>query len=528
MRHRRAPVQKSLLVPLAGTNEYVPLSTLRATMDALSDSPAGPHQGASTGRRLGGWRPAGSGPNSVVAVSQPELIRRSRDMMRNNPHARRAGSLTVTHSVGLGIKPRSLCGNAAVREALMELWAEWTAVSDADGVLDFYGQQALATSEMFEGGESFGRLRSRRLGDGLPVPFQVQLLPTEQIPLHYSVPNGANAVDQGIERNSIGQRVAYWMLQQHPGDTLSQPSTDVMPRRVPASDVVHLYNIARVGQLRGLPWLATAITTLHQIDAYFDAELERKRAVAGVVGFIRKASSKEIDPDDLARAWGEVLDELGGMPAVAAEPGTMQYLDLDEDVTFNQPADVGGNFQAFITAAYQKAAAAVDLIPEELTGDFNGGNDRTFRAKFATFKRGIRRIQFHIVCHQFNRPIWERFVSDAVAFGALERKMRERGQDWRQVARLPLADIMRAEWRPERWEYINAKQDVDAVVAEIEAGLTSREAAVAERGDDVEVIDAQRASDRDRETRLGVPVTAKTVATPGASDVPPQVPEDGA
>lgn len=512
------PQARPSLLGRAGT-------AMRAAMSAIGlggGAPSSPHQGASVGRRLGGWRPTGSGPNAVVQASHDELVRRSRDMSRNNPHGKRAGSLTTTHAVGIGIKPRSLCSNAQASECLMELWAEWTDSSDADGVLDFYGQQALAVTEMFEGGECFGRLRSRRIGDGLAVPFQVQLIPTEQVPLHWSIPNGVNPVDQGIERNSIGQRVAYWMLQQHPGDTSSLPATDAMPRRVPAADVVHLYNIARVGQLRGLPWLAAAITTLHQIDAYFDAELERKRAVANVIGFIRKASSKEVDVEELASAWGEVLEELGGLPAAVAEPGTMQYLDLDEDVTFNQPADVGGNFQAFITAAYQKAAAAIDLIPEELTGDFAGGNDRTFRAKFNTFKRGIRRVQFHIICHQFNRPIWNRFVADALAFGALEARMKAKGMDWRAASRLALMDVARAEWRPERWEYINAKQDVEAVVAEIDAGLTSREAAVAERGDDIEVIDAQRANDKAREDLLGVPVVKKAAGAPApAQEAPP-------
>lgn len=477
-------------------------------------APSNPHRGASVSRRLGGWRPTGSGPNGVVQQSQPELIRRSRDMARNNPHGKRAISLVSAHTVGMGIKPRSLCKDAGVREALMKLWADWTDKADADGMLDFYGLQALAVSEMAEGGECFARLRPRRLSDGLNVPLQIQLIPTEQVPLDYCLANGTNPVDQGIERNGVGQRVAYWMYAQHPGESLSNGVVDAFPRRVPSDSVVHLYNVARVGQLRGLPWLAAAITTLHQIDAYVDAELLRKQMVANVVGFIKKATGKNVDEEELAAAWGEVQKELGGLPSVAFESGTMQYLDLDEDVTFNQTADVGGNYQAFISSAYQKAAMAMDLLPEELTGDFAGGNDRTFRAKFNTFKRRIRQIQHHIVCFQFNRPIWERFVADAVAFGAL---ILPRG--------VTLADAMRCEWRPERWEYINAKQDVDAVVAEIDAGLISRESAVADRGDDVEVVDAQRASDKEREERLGVPVmtdtAAQATADPASEDATP-------
>lgn len=473
------------------------------------DVPSNPHHGASVSRRLGGWRPTGSGPNSVVQSSQPELIRRSRDMARNNPHGKRAISLVSTHTVGMGIKPRSLCSDAGVRDALMALWAKWTDIADADGVLDFYGIQALAVAEMAEGGECFARLRPRRMSEGLPVPLQIQLIPTEQVPIDYCQPNGSNSVTQGIERDAIGRRVAYWMYQQHPGELATNGVVDAFPRRVTADSVVHLYNIARIGQLRGLPWLAAAITTLHQIDAYVDAELLRKQMTANIVAFVKKATGKAVDEEELAAAWGEVIEKLGGLPDVALEAGTIQYLDLDEDVVINQTADVGGNYQAFITSAYQKAAMALDLMPDELTGDFAGGNERSYRAKLITFKRRIRQIQHHIVCHQFNRPIWERFVADAVAFGSLKLP---RG--------VTIEDALKVEWRAERWEYVNAKQDVEAVAAEIDAGLISRESAVAERGDDIETIDAQRASDKAREERLGVPVAA------GAKPAAPIPPDD--
>jgi len=457
--------------------------------------PASPHQGASTGRRMGGWRPTGGGPNAVVQASQPELVRRSRDFRRNNHHGKRVLDLVSTHTVGMGIKPRPLCRNAQVREALVALWDVWTAQADADGVLDFYGLQALAASEMAEGGESFARLRTRRLSDGLAVPFQIQLLPTEMVPLDYQQPNGANSVTQGIERTTLGQRAAYWIYPQHPGELATMGTVSAFPIRVAATDVCHLYNVTRIGQLRGLPWLAAALTTLRQVDQYIDAELERKKLAASLVGFIKKAAGKGVDPEELAEAWGEVQKELGGLPTVAFEPGTFQYLDLDEDVVMNQTVDVGGQFEQFLSANYRGVSAAVGMLYEEVTGDWKNANDRTFRAQFGTFKRQVRQWQFNLLCHQFNRPIWNRFVDLAIASGALV-----------VPASVLDTEVRRVEWRPERWEYINPKQDVDATLAEIGGGLTSRQAAVADRGDDVEQIDEQRAADKEREERLGVPV----------------------
>ena len=84
------------------------------------------------------------------------------------------------------------------------------------------------------------------VSDGLPVPLQIQLLPTEQVPLNYDIANGSNSVIQGIERDAIGRRVAYWAYPQHPGDWYGTLQTlSPVPNPVPAEDMCHLYNVTR-------------------------------------------------------------------------------------------------------------------------------------------------------------------------------------------------------------------------------------------------------------------------------------------
>ncbi|WP_338661767.1 phage portal protein [Pararoseomonas sp. SCSIO 73927] len=505
-----APAKPRIRVPAGSSRMDTPLGAPVALPMA---APAQPHTGASTGRRLMHWRPGASGPNAVVQASGPELVRRSRDARRNNPLAKRAMDLIPTHVVGTGIKPRSLCSNRKVREALNQLWADQVPFMDADGTLDFYGQQALAVSEMVEGGEAFARLRTRRITDGLPVPLQIQLLPGEMVPLDYKALAGANPVAQGIERNAIGQRTAYWMLPRHPNEWIGTDfGLDMTPRRVPAGDVCHLFNVSRAGQLRGLPWLAAGIATLHQVFAYQDAELLRKQMAASIVAFVKKAVTGDTTPEEMAAAYGQVQQGLGDLPTVSMEPGTVQYLEPGEDITFSTPADVGTNYEPFLASGYRAVAASVNVLYEELTGNWKDANDRTFRAQFGTFKRAVRQWQWHLVCAQFNEPIWRRFVSYAVGYGLV-----------RVPKSVTEADLYRVEHRPERWEYLNPKQDVETVSSEIEAGLTSREAAVAERGDDIEVIDAQRASDLEREERLRLSRPAK----PG-SQLPEQADPSGA
>jgi lambda family phage portal protein len=481
-----------------------------ALIGAPSAAPLTPaHYAARVGRRLSSWRPPSSGPNSIVAASGPELLRRSRDLRRNNPHAARAMSLLTTHIVGMGIKPRSLCKHAGTRDALTELWADWCALADADSSLDFYGLQALAVAELVEAGESFARLRPRRLSDGLPVPLQVQLIPTEQLPLDYTLPNGPTTITQAIERNPIGARIAFWVYPEHPGDrTFAMGSlSGLTPVRISANDICHLFDAGRIGQQRGLPWLSSTMTTLHQLWQYTDAELLRKQLTTAIVGFVRKPVAEDVMPASLEAQFGTVESSEEGKPAdVTQEPGTMQYLEAGQEVVFNNPPDVGNNFDAFLAATFRSVAAGAGVLYEDLSGDWRSMNDRTYRAAFNTFKRQVRMWQWNLVCQQFNIPIWNRFIDFAVASGAL-----------RQPKSVDDADIRRVEWRPERWDYIQPVQDLEATALAIGLGLTSRSGEISERGDDPEVVDAQIAADREREDALGLEFpagTAKALAQP--------------
>ena len=65
----------------------------------------------------------------------------------------------------------------------------------------------------------FLRFRPRRPEDGLIVPLQLQMIPSEMLPLTRTEQVlGGNTIRQGIEFDRIGRRVAYHFLRRHPGD----------------------------------------------------------------------------------------------------------------------------------------------------------------------------------------------------------------------------------------------------------------------------------------------------------------------
>jgi capsid protein len=109
------------------------------------------------------------------------------------------------------------------------LWLAWTDEADAEGLTDFFGLQRRAAREVFLAGEVFLRIRPRRAEDGLTVPLQLQMLPSEMLPqdMTRTLP-GAGSIRQGIEFDGIGRRVAYHFLRRHPGD-MTDPGLAAKP-----------------------------------------------------------------------------------------------------------------------------------------------------------------------------------------------------------------------------------------------------------------------------------------------------------
>ena len=453
------------------------------------------YDAAGGGRRSRAWTVGRAGAITAIAWAQDALRSKSRDLARKNVWAAAGLEAFVANAIGTGIKPQSMVRDLSKREAIHSLWWDWCEEADAAGVTDFYGLQALATRSMLEGGECFVRLRSRRPGDMQTVPLQLQLLEAEHVPVNYNaMTDRGNPIRCGIEFDAIGRRVAYWMYPVHPDDPLAAPMsgtgaswTDLV--RVPASEVLHLFRPLRPGQIRGEPWLARALSKLHELDQYDDAELVRKKTAAMFAGFIRRDT-----PED--RLLGETPADDGGLIA-GLEPGTMQILEPGEDIVFSQPTDVGGTYPEFMRQQLRAVAAAMGITYEMLTGDLTQVNYSSIRAGLLEFRRRCEAIQDHVIVHQLCRPVWAAWMDAAVLASLLDLPGYARNtRDWRAV-----------KWIAQGWQWVDPLKEIKAQTEAIRAGLMSRAQAVSAAGFDVEDIDAEIAADNARADSLGLVFT---------------------
>jgi lambda family phage portal protein len=462
------------------------------------------YEAAGHGRRLSAWHPSSSGPNRTTFASLQTLRNRSRDAVRNDWQAAAALRVRVSNIVGTGIMPRPQTDDETLKAKLCDLWDAWVPNADADGILDYYGMQALAERCRSEGGEVFIRARARPASMGLAVPVQFQLLEPEMIPLYSAdLPNG-NSIIEGIEFNKYGDRVAYWVYKWHPGDALTPAHTvagfgltDCV--RVPADQVAHIYVPQRIGQIRGVPDGTARIAKLRTVADFDDAVLARQHTANLFTGFIKKNAPT---PDGIDPLTGGAQEyDYTGAPMASLEPGSMQELLPGEDVVFAEPPDAGATYADF-SRWQMLGITAADGIPYELmTGDISGTSDRTLRVILNEFHRMCEQAQWHILIPGlcvWVRQQWTKFAQLAGALNATEA-----------------AEAVRCHWAPQAWAYVNPLQDVQARTLEIEAGLRSRTSAISERGDDPVHVDEERAADIKREKDLGIPAAApKTPSKP--------------
>ena len=464
------------------------MATLRRKVGAMIGGVVGGFDGGLSKRRLKTFHASRAHVNTLIQAAGADMTARARHLIRNNGYAANAVESWAGNAVGTGIKPSSGIADAVLKDRVQRLWLRWTDESDAEGLTDFYGQQRRAARELFIAGEVFFRIRPRRPEDGLSVPLQLQMLPAEMLPLnHNQALDNGHRIRQGIEFDRIGRRVAYHFLRRHPGD-ITDPGLAGETVRVPAESVLHIVDPVDAGQLRGVSRFSPALVKLFLLDQYDDAELDRKKVAAMFVGFVRRPE-RELDNTADRDDQGE--------PLLPLEPGQLQMLDDGEDITFSTPADVGGNYESFQYRTLLQVAAALGLPYANLTADMLKANYSNTRAALLEFRRRIESFQHSVIVYQMCRAVWARWMDMAVVSGQLALP------DYEQRR----ADYLDCNWLPPRWDWVDPLKDIRAETLAIQSGFKSRTQAIGERGFDAAMVDAEIASDRDREALLGLAFT---------------------
>jgi len=437
-----------------------PAAGRRRMAERLALSHMREYDAASAGRRTQGWRR----PSSSADREGQKALGRTRDagyeLVRNNKYAAAIDIHLTTHLVGDGIAPRAVHKSKRVAKAAQEHLDDFFA-SKVDGRRDFFGVQKLSTSAMIVGGESLilwgpddkGPDGRCRVVEGAYLDH----LKNVDRP-------GENLIVQGVEYDrESDERVAYWIFERHPGDSMGYFGQS---RRYDARNVDHVFDERRPGQSRGISWLATTATTLRDVADMADAKLMKEK-VAACLALV-------LTPPESGGPPGP-FDEAGQV-AAAAGPGTDGSRGLDTlrpglvfrarpgetAQTVNPPQS--GEGVALIKQELMGVAATT--VPYHiLTGDPSQANYSSLRALTNPFWARIDDVQQNILVP---------FICQAAA----DRRMR------RLAAETGDRRFLEVTWKwsmPKR-RMNDPIKDFTGELMEIRAGSKSMIEALTERG----------------------------------------------
>lgn len=360
------------------------------------------YEAAGSGRRTAGWGRSSSDANAAIRPALMALRELSRDLRRNNGWARRGIQVIRNNTVGWGIVPKPIHANKRVAEAALDVWKEWAGSTrcDHDGRLPFYGLQRQVMDTVVESGECLVVRQPASSKDGLPVPMKIQVLEPDYLsPIRDGIwTEGGGIIIQGIEFDKGGRRIAYWLYTRHPGSALAGATIRGAPFatiRVPAEDVLHIYDCERPGQVRGVPWLASAISRLQDLAGYQDAELMQQKIAACFAAFIT-------DFEGAATAIGE--QDPSDAELETLEPGHIAYLPPGKQVSFATPPIPAP--ASFAMSQLRAIAASLGVTYEDLTGDYSQVNFSSARMARLAHWSNVHDWRENMLIPQLCQGVW--------------------------------------------------------------------------------------------------------------------------
>jgi lambda family phage portal protein len=479
-----------------------------------------------SGRRLAAIPSNQTTINALVKQYGARVIARSRYLAKNNPYAAAAKETFVSALAGAGIKPSTLGETAEVKKAVQELWLDWAVVADADEQSDFYGLQNTIAGELFEAGECFAVLEEQTADPDLPA-VAVRLYQSEMLPYAFTMPKAptpGNRIEMGIEFDPRNKRVAYHFYKRAPGEVTDGTVVSSHETvRIPAERVMHIFRPINIGQMRGVPHTLAGMVTLAMLDLYDDAELERKRTAALFAAFVTRNTDEEADS-----ALNSVIDPATGVMTLprsggatqGLEPGAVIPLEDGENVEFSEPADVGGQYEAFQYRQLLRAAAGFGVPYANMTGDLKAVNYSSIRAGLVEFRRKVETMQHNVLVFKFCRVVWNAFLDAATVQGLAPWTAAE----YRRNRRLH----RRVKWLPPKWDWVDPVKDRQAEKIAVDNGWKSRSDVIEAEGYDPEETDERILADQERAKTLGIELGDKTkpAPTPPAPGTNPGEEED--
>jgi len=433
-------------------------------------------------RYVNDWVTSSHSLDNEIRKGAKKVRERSRDLARNNDHARNAVRVICNNVVGTGIQMQATVKmrrggklDKAKNDMIEAAWKKWQRANRCHtaGMLSFSEMERAIVRAVVTDGEVFVRKIAEPFGDSR-VAFALELMESDRLDfeLNATAPNG-NEIRMGVERDKWGRPVAYHFDITNPADAgFPGHTTNPQKKRIPASEIIHLFVAEQPNQSRGVPWFVTAILRMHHLAGFTEAEVIAARAEACRMGFITS-------PEDMAGADGEDAD---GSLVSSFEPGRIERLLPGESYTEAKPARPGGTFEPFVKSMLRSMAAGIGVTYASLSRDYSEVNYSSGRLELLDERDNWRVLQNWLI-ERFHSAIFPDWLEMAVMSGELTLPDYENNPELYRAVR----------WVPRGWSWVDPQKEIASYQAAVRCGFMTQADVIAASGGDFEAVVEGRA-----------------------------------
>lgn len=430
-----------------------------------------------------------------------QVIRsRARELTQNDPYAKaylRACRKNIVGSEGFALQVKARDTKVGpdgkiistldrfANDLIEQKFADWSrkGVCEITGKWSFRRVQSMCVTGVKRDGEIFVRLLR---GAGLnKYGFALQLVEPELVDERYNdiLPNG-NIIRMGIELTPQRQPVAYYVKQYQPNLGWTQTSVSGEPYdRIPASEMLHLYDSDRVDATRDVSQMAPSMLRLKMLAGYEEAAVINARVSACKMGFYQSDAGDQYQGDD---------KDVNGNPIQSAEPGQMEKLPPGWTFQAYDPKYPDNQHGPFTETILHGVAAGLGTSYATISQNLSSVNFSSIRAGLIEEREEWKEGQRWLV-ENFHDPVFAGWLEMALTMGA--------------IGSLPLAKFDKfnaAKWTGRRWAWVDPLKDVEASRAAVGAGFKSSSMIATEMGYDLEEVYEEIAEETALAEELGL------------------------
>lgn len=449
--------------------------------------------GADTSRLSSSWTANPLPADQIIDRNHRIMVARSREQCANNGYARsflRMCDQNIVGPKGVALQCNATTNTGtpinALNSAIETAWKQWGKAQTCDvlGVSSWFEYKRQGVRTVARDGEA---LVAFVIDQSSPYLLKLQMIDPQRVPINYNETKlkGGGFIRHGIEFDSVGRVVAYYITKQtdHVHSYNVYNSSDY--QRIDADHVLHLFERDLVDQKRGLPWTSSSLLEIRNLGEFESASLKNAVISAKQTGTIEWADGygpPDYDDDDLR---------------IELEDGTYWELPAGARLNDNVRNYVGNDFSPFQKSQLRRAAAGLGVAYNNLANDLENVNYSSIR-QGALDEREMWKTRQEWFIENFCQPIFEKWLQLALLNGAIK-------QGSRTVSINRYDQIIDSiTWQPRRWNWIDPNSEVKAATTSVEQHFTSVSQVVRDSGRDPQQVFAEIAKERELMQSLGI------------------------